>query len=277
MIATNRTIHDVLQGTGPWLKLREGRFTASEAPAMMGASKYTTRAELLRAKFTGVAAEPDAATHGRYAAGHAAEAKARPLAEQAVGGDLYPVTVTADVEGWPLLASLDGLTLDESAAWETKLWNEELAARVQAGADALPDHYRWQMDQQLLVTGAARCLFTCTDGTPERFVSCWYESSPERFAALLAGWRQFAADLAGYTLPDAKPEPARAEPMESLPAVSVRLDGALSVVGNLPSFAVALREFVAKIPQRPATDTEFATTEAACKALKRAEEALDAA
>lgn len=280
MNITNRTTHAVQQGTGPWLRLREGYDTASEAPAALGVSKYVQRHELMRQKHTGVAAEHSLATLGKFAAGHAAEDAARPLAEAIVEGDLFPVTMTAIVDGLPLLASLDGLTLDGDTAWETKLWNEELAAAVRAaraGTGSLPEHYTVQMDQELLVSGASRCLFTCTDGTPDRLEWCWYEPGPERFAALVAGWRQFRADLAAYVLPDPAPEPARAEPMESLPAVSVRLDGALSVVGNLPTFAVALREFVAKIPQRPSTDTEFATCDAACKALKKAEEALDAA
>ena len=274
MNITNRTTHDVQQGTGPWLRLREGFRTASEAPAMMGVSRYVTRAELLRRKHTGIAEEPDAATLGRFEAGHAAEARARPLAEAIAGGELYAVTMTAEADGLALLASLDGLTMDDAIAWETKLWNEELAAAVRAGN--LPAHYTVQMDQELLVSGAKRCLFSCTDGTPERFVSCWYEADEAKFAALVNGWRQFDRDLAAYVLPEAV-EPVRAAPMESLPAVSVRLDGALSVVGNLPTFGEALRAFIAKIPAKPATDNDFATTEAACKALKKAEEALDAA
>jgi predicted phage-related endonuclease len=269
-----RTIHDVQQGTGPWLRLREGRLTASEAPAALGVSRYVTRAELLRRKHTGVAEEHSAATLGKFAAGHAAEAAARPLAEELLSTDLFPVTVTLDVDGLPLLASLDGLTLDEETAWESKLWNEELAAAVRS--NALPEHYLVQMDQALLVTGAKRCLFTCTDGTRERFVWCFHERDEARFDALLAGWRQFLADLEGYTL-QPKAEPAVAEPMEALPAVAVRMDGRLVVQSNLPAFGAALRAFVDRVPKAPSTDNEFATTEAACKALKRAEDALDAA
>lgn len=274
MNITDRTTHDVQQGTSDWLRLREGFDTASEAPAAQGVSRYVTRAELLRRKHTGVSPEPDAATLGRFSAGHAAEAKARPLAEGIVGGELYPVTMTAIVDGLPLLASLDGLDLPGDICWETKLWNEDLAECVRR--NDLPEHYTVQMDQELLVSGASRCLFTCTDGTPERLVSCWYEADPAKFAALVAGWRQFRADLAAYT-PPAVAEPAKADAMEGLPAVAVRLDGALTVAGNLPSFAAALKAFVGKIPAKPATDNEFATVDAACKALKKAEEALDAA
>lgn len=271
----NRITHDVQQGTGAWLRLREGFDTASEAPAALGVSKYVTRADLMRQKHTGVAPEHSQATLAKFRAGHAAEADARPMTEPIAGGDLFPVTMSVEVAGLRLLASLDGLTLDGETAWETKLWNEELAAAVRAGT--LPDHYTAQMDQELLVSGATRCLFTCTDGTPERFVSCWYEADPAKFEALLSGWIQFRADLAAYALPEPAAEPVTAAPVETLPAVAVRMDGALVVQSNLPAFGVALKAFVARVPRQPSTDQEFADTEAACKALKRAEEALDAA
>jgi len=95
-------------------------------------------------------------------------------------------------------------------------------------------------------------------------------------ARIVAAWAQLEADLATY-VPSAKPEPVMAAPVETLPAVSVKVDGALAIVSNLPAFGEALRKFIGKIPEQPSTDQEFADTEAACKALKRAEEALDAA
>jgi predicted phage-related endonuclease len=99
MNITNRTTHSVQQGTGPWLRLREGFDTASEAPAALGVSRYVTRAELLRRKHTGIAEEHSAATLGKFAAGHEAEALARPLAEEEVAEELFPVTMTAEVDG----------------------------------------------------------------------------------------------------------------------------------------------------------------------------------
>jgi len=62
--------------------------------------------------------------------------------------------------------------------------------------------------------------------------------------------------------------------MESLPAVVVQVQGALTVAGNLPAFGQALRSFIERIPLKPATDQQFADAEAACKALKKAEDAL---
>ena len=82
--------------------------------------------------------------------------------------------------------------------------------------------------------------------------------------------------MATYVPPEPKPAPVVAEPMESLPAVSMRLDGKLAVVSNLPDFATALRAFIERIPAKPDTDQDFANAEAACKSLKRAEDALTA-
>ncbi len=105
---------------------------------------------------------------------------------------------------------------------------------------------------------------------------CWYTPNPELRARILAGWEQLQKDLAAWVPPEPKPAPVVAEPMESLPAVSVRLDGKLAVVSNLPDFATALRAFIERIPAKPDTDQDFANAEAACKSLKRAEDALTA-
>ena len=280
--------HQLTQGSPEWLAYRAQHFNASDAPAMMGCSPYKTRAELLRELHTGVAAEVDVGTQKRFDNGHRAEALARPLAEEFIGEELYPVTGSLG----RLSASFDGLTMDDRQGFEHKALNAELRAAFRAMGDLgvatmdsfgrlLPIYHRVQMEQQLLISGAERILFMASqwadDGELIEEQHCWYYPDATLRQQIVDGWAQFERDLAAYVLPAPAAEPARAEPMESLPTVSVRLDGALTVAGNLPSFAVALREFVAKIPTKPATDTEFATTEAACKALKKAEEALDAA
>lgn len=272
------------QGTQEWINARAKCECASDAPAVLGCSPYKTRAQLLREKHTGVPADIDIATQKRFDNGHRAEALARPLAEEFVGAELFPAVCVSD-DG-TMLASMDGLTLDETTGFEHKALNAELRVIFASGTDdmdgsLLPQMHRVQMEMQFMVTGCQRILFMCSEWTADGELveehHCWYYPDQVLQRQIAAAWIQFRKDLAAYVLPEPAPEPARAEPMESLPAVSVRLDGALSVVGNLPSFAEALRAFVARIPKQPATDSDFATTEAACKALKRAEEALDAA
>ena len=274
MNITDRTTHAVQQGTGAWLRLREGFPTASEAPAALGVSKYVTRSELLRRKHTGVQPEPDAATLSKFAAGHAAEAEARPLAEGIVGSDLFPTTMSATVDGLPLLASLDGQTLEGDVIWETKLWNEDLAAAVRA--NDLPAHYTVQMDQELLVSGAERCLFTCTDGTPERFVSCWYEADEGKFRELLAGWLQFNRDLAAYVVPQAaEPAPAGKAP-DTLPALRIELTGQVTA-SNLAEFKATALGAIRAVNRDLQTDQHFADAEKAVKWCADVEQRLAAA
>lgn len=270
-------IHEVTQGSAEWHALRSKHFTASEAPALMGASPYLTRTELLAKKASGLPdTEPDEHKAALFAAGHAAEAAYRPYAEETVGDDLYPVTGTVEVEGIPLLASFDGLTLDNLTGYEHKLWSQKIVAQLDATGEPGPAYY-WQLEQQLLVSGGKRIRFVTSDGTADKARSVWYESKPERRAALLAAWKQFAADLASY-VPDApRAAPVVAAPQETLPAVSVRVDGQLAIVSNLPAYGALLRNFIERIPEEPATDQEFADTEAACKRLKRVEEELESA
>ena len=74
---TNRITHDCAQGSPEWHALRARHFTASEASAMLGVSKYQTRADLIKRNATGLVEEVDAATQRRFDDGHAAEAAAR--------------------------------------------------------------------------------------------------------------------------------------------------------------------------------------------------------
>lgn len=276
-------IVNLTQGTPEWLAHRAQHDNASDAPAMLGCSPHKSRDELVRELATGLRKEFDANTQRRMADGHRTEALFRPKAETIVGEDLYPVV---GVSG-RYSASFDGLTLMHDAAFEHKALNDRLRkafAAMQAlpereQASALPLDYRAQMEHQCMVAGCERVLFAASSWEGDRCTEwhqVWYYPDAELRALLIAGWEKLRADVAAY-VPTEAPQPAQAAPMETLPAVSVRLDGALQVAGNLPSFAEALRAFVAKIPARPANDDEFATVDAACKALKKAEEALDAA
>lgn len=273
MNITNRTAHDCQQGSDGWHALRAGRFTASEAPAMLGVSKHQTRADLLKRKATGLAEEIDAATQRRFDSGHAAEAAARPIVEDIVGEELWPVTMTAEVDGLPLLASMDGLTMLGDTGWETKLLNQDLRAAVEAGT--LHEHYTVQMEQQLLVAGAERIYFTTSDGTPEGTFGLWYESNPDLRARIVAGWRQFAEDLAAYV-----PEPETVKPAgrapEALPALRIEVTGMVTA-SNLAAFRDHAIAVFGGIKTDLQTDADFADAEKTVKWCKEVEDRLDAA
>ncbi len=265
-------IQNVTQGSPEWKALRTNHNTASEAPAMMGKSKYQTRSALLEQKATGMAEEVTPAQQAIYDRGHAAEAAARPIAEEIIGDELFPATALDD-DGI-LLASFDGVTMLEDVIWEHKLINDKLRS---ATVDTLEEHYKIQMDQQLLVSGAEKCLFMASDGTRDDCNHFWYTTTPERLAAIKAGWEQFNADLAEYQ-PRKQEQAATATVSEDLPAVSVQVSGELSIVDNFDRFEGALKHFIAEVlVNDPQTDDDFATLDNQVKQLKKAEEALDAA
>ncbi|MDT3250869.1 YqaJ viral recombinase family protein [Serratia sp. root2] len=162
-------IINVQQGSAEWHALRAKHFTASEAPVMMAASSKMRRDELLSMKATGTEREiSDWVQANLFDKGHQQEATARIIVESMIGEDLYPATAVDDY----LLASFDGMTMMEDTLFEHKMWNASLAEAVRQ--QELPPEYYWQLEQQLLVSGADRVIFVCSDGTEENFVSMEY-------------------------------------------------------------------------------------------------------
>jgi len=266
---TERIQHDLVQGTPEWMEFRLTHHGASEAAAMLGLSKKVKRSELMLAKHTGVAKEFSAWVQEKVLDhGHEVEALARPLVEKLIGEPLYPVTMSLG----KLSASCDGLTLGDDVAFEHKQYSAELFASVSSGI--VPDEHMPQCQQIMLVTGAEKVLFVCSDGTPDRFAMTEVLPDQAWFERLEAGWQQFDKDLADYTPPE--PEQAVvAAPQATLPAVMVRVDGALTVTDNLNEFGQQLAVYVASLNFSPQTDQDFADLEAAVKVLKRAEEEID--
>lgn len=260
------------QGTDAWHQARAKHHTASEAPAMKGASSKATRSELLRMKATGSGKEfSEWVENVLFARGHEIEAKARPIAEAIIGDDLFPVTATDD-DGY-LLASFDGITMLEDVCWECKQWNKDKAAAVREGV--VPDEDYWQVVQQLAVSGAEKCLYMVTDGTEENTVHCWVYPNQGDIKKLLAGWAQFDKDLANYEHKEHKEAPAGAAP-GSLPALHIQVKGEVTA-SNLAAFkthALAIFEGISTDLQ---TDQDFANADATTKWCKEVEDKLELA
>lgn len=275
---------DLIQGSPEWHAHRRAHWNASDAPAMMGASPYKTRAQLLRELATGIAPEVDAATQARFDAGHRFEALARPLAEKIVGEDLYPCV---GVDGkWS--ASFDGLTLTGEVAWEHKSVNaelRELIRRAEDGepihADHLPEHYQIQMDHQAMVSGARSALFMATRWEGDELVEkfwCWYSPNAERQMRIAAGWEQFERDLAAYVPEQAEAPKPIAAPVEGFGVLALRVEGRV-LASNLDAFRAGAEAFIARLP-KPAElrdDQDFADADAAAKACADAEDRIKAA
>jgi putative phage-type endonuclease len=255
---------DLVQGSEEWLAARKEYFTASEAPAMMGNSKYISRTQLLDHK-KGWTTEVDEFTKRLFEKGHQTEQLALPIAEKLIDDELYPVV--GILEGTKLLASFDGLTLMEDTVFEHKLYAKTLAENVLN--DVLEPNYFWQLEHQLLVSGAEKVIFVVSDGTENNFKHMFYESVPERREALVAGWAQFEKDLESHT-PQAKQEKVVAEEVRDLPAIKYEMNG-LSLISNLDDFKQQSDALV-ELSQKPLeTDQDFANAESRQKIFTKAE------
>jgi len=264
-------IHDLTQGSPEWQQYRLEKFGASEAAAMLGISPLVKRNELLHMKATGTAQEfSDWVQANILDYGHEVEALARPIVEELIGEDLYPVTCS---DG-RLSASCDGLTMLEDVAFEHKQWNQALAESVALGR--LPDEYMPQCQQIMMVTGAGKVVFVCSDGTRDNlvYVSVYPDAAWQE--RIRAGWAQFEKDLATYEHVEVLPPPVAAA-VQDLPALSIRVDGQLTLNHNLVLFGEKLKAFVADIDTNPSDDQAFADAEQAIKVMERAETALGAA
>lgn len=269
-------IHNLVQGSAEWAAFRLNHHGSSEAAAMLGLSKVTTRSELLRMKHLGDAKEfCDWVQENILDYGHHVEALSRPLVEQMIEDDLYPVTCSNEDAGGNLSASCDGLTMAFDTAFEHKQWNAELAAMVASGV--VPDSHMPQCQQIMMITGAKRVIFTVSDGTPANFVSTEVLPDAAWFERIVGGWAQFDRDLDAYTLQEAAPILV-AEAVQALPAVAVQVVGQISIKENFNAFETALRDFLDnRLIREPQTDQDFVDLDQQIKAMKKAEETLDAA
>lgn len=276
-------IVNLIQGSPEWLAHRMQHNNASDAPAMMGCSKYKTRSDLVREVATGLGEEITPEKQRLFDAGHAYEPLARPLAEEILGEELYPVVGTKG----KLSASFDGLTLMNDKAWEHKSLNDDLRRVLpaqgvggpQVGA-ALPLMYRVQMEQQAEVSGCEIVLFTASKWNGDTLVDarhCWYLPDPELRAQILAGWDQFEADVCAYQPAEVVPTVV-SDAVEALPAVLVKVSGEIAITANFAAFQTKLQDFLDhQLIREPKTDQDFATLDTQIKAMKGAEAALDAA
>ena len=265
-------ILNLKQGSDEWKAARLSHFTASEAPIMMGASPYMSRDDLLKYKTTKIEAEIDYYQQKIYDKGHETEAMARPLVEVILAEELYPVTGVLIVDGLPFLASYDGLTQDCSTSFEHKQFNAELFELVNNGGELEAKHY-WQLEHQLLVGDIEQALFVVSDGTADNMAHLEYTSHPERRKQLIAGWKQFQADLEGYKplVYEVQPE---AKAIEELPALAIDITGEVKS-SNLAIYESKAVAFIQNINTDLKTDQDFVDAEKAVKYLDKIEKELE--
>lgn len=266
-----RVIHNLAQGSAEWHSYRAKHFNASDAAAMLGISQYKTRNQLLKEKATGLTEDIDAGTQKRFDDGHRYEEMVRPLVEELLGEELSPIIASLEIDGLPLSASYDGVTIGEDQIYEHKTSNARL--RDALLQQEIPAEYHPQLEQQLLVIGAKRVIFCASNGTQESLLWVAYESNPELRAEIIAGWKQFKADLDAYQVVEVKPA-AVAATIKQLPALMVNLVGEVTST-NLAVYEETALSFIKAINTDLRTDQDFADAEAMVKFCDGAEKELE--
>lgn len=264
------------QGSPEWLAHRRTTRNASDASVMMGAFPTFSRREFVKLTATGFERE-----HSDYVQkfvldrGHEVEPALRALAEKIIGEDLYPVTGVSD-DGY-LGASFDGVTLAEDVIFEAKQPSADKITLVEK--DEIPPQDYWQIVQQFAVCESAQvCIYVVGDGSESntRHMKIARSRIEADIPKLLAGWRQFEADVAAYT-----PEPAAAPAAvgrapTSLPALRIELTGMVTE-SNLREFRDHAIGVFKGISTDLQNDQDFADAEQTVKWCKDIEERLKAA
>lgn len=148
------------QGTREWHDARFEHVTASDIAAIMGRSRYKTRAQVLAEKLA--KKEEDVGDFKRklFEMGHLAEDAARRYANQEVGRSFKPMVIKSVAHPF-LLASLDGFDVLREEILEAKYLGakalEDVAARK------IKAHHALQVQAQLLISGAKRCMYFAMD------------------------------------------------------------------------------------------------------------------
>lgn len=177
------TILKLAQGTPEWAAHRLSHRNASETPIVLGLSPFMTPYELWQVRTGRKVQEVNAAMkHGADS-----EAAARAAYEALTGHVMEPVVL---VDG-EYSASLDGMTLGGELIVEIKcpFQGRKSALWAEASEGRVPEHYAWQVQHQLMVSGAELAHLYVYDGTEGRLLEVRPE--PVGWSLIRQGWDTF--------------------------------------------------------------------------------------
>ena len=140
-----------IQGTPEWLEMRRTMVMASDAPIVMGDSKWKTPRELYFEKIEG-GQERETPSMKR---GKEMEAEARSIFEETMGENFPPSVIISPTHSW-MGASLDGMSSD-GRVLEIKCPGK--ADHEKAIGGTIPAHYFAQLQCQMLITGASEVYY----------------------------------------------------------------------------------------------------------------------
>ena len=183
----------LVQGTPEWHRHRAQFRNASESAAVMGLNPWQTPYQLWLVR-TGRLEVPVTAPmqHGTRL-----EPMARAAYEEQTGAVMQPLVLTKG----DYSASLDGITLDGDLIVEIKCpYKGQASALWQAvSVGEVPEHYRIQVQHQMMVSGAAQAHLWVFDGTTGLLVEI--ARNEGTMAAIRAAWDGFQTYLDTDTPP----------------------------------------------------------------------------
>ena len=146
-------IINVEQGTPEWLAWRKTVITATDCPALLGSSPWSTAYQCWQRKLGLLEEQPANSSMER---GRLLEPIAREAFIETYGIEMQPAVVESST--WEYMgASLDGLSPCETYILEIKCGGYKQHAMAKDGV--IPQHYQDQIQHQLLVTGAQKAFY----------------------------------------------------------------------------------------------------------------------
>lgn len=182
---------DLVQGTTEWKMERMKRVTASQVPVILKLSPYQKAIQLMEEKFTGIEAEVNEYKQILFQKGHEAEAAAREWIKANMGINMVPAVLVSTINP-DLLASLDGFDEKENVIFEAKYMGAKSLAEV--GEGIIKEHHLAQIQAQLLVSGAEKCIYFAMDESGEARTIDVYPDE-EMFSEILSKVSEFMRDL----------------------------------------------------------------------------------
>jgi putative phage-type endonuclease len=141
-------VPDFRQGSDEWKEWRKDKIGASDAPIIMGVSKFTTPWQLYMRKLGLI---PEQSDNHAMARGREKESKALEEFNKHYGCNCVPAVMQHDRYPW-MIASLDGWDQEKGIAVEIKCPGKE--DHETACKRKVPDHYVPQLQHQMEVLGA---------------------------------------------------------------------------------------------------------------------------
>ena len=183
----------LVQGTPEWHKHRAQFRNASESAAVMGLNPWQTPYQLWLVR-TG---RLEVLVTAPMQHGTQMEPKARAAYEEQTGAVMQPLVLT---DG-DYSASLDGITLDGDLIVEIKCpYKGQASALWQAvSVGEVPEHYRIQVQHQMMVSGAAQAHLWVFDGATGLLVEIARDEAT--MAAVRTAWDGFQTYLDTDTPP----------------------------------------------------------------------------